>query len=192
MRNNYSSIVLSSLYRHQAPLQQSLNHAVFLTALWSRYYCPLAIWLRKLDFPKVTKLPVGNLECEHSNPSSKPKFLTPWCSVVKKTCPSIQEMQARFPGWEDPLEKEMAIHTSILAWRIPWTEEPSGLQSIGWHRAGLNWHDLACMHILIPYENIWNICFLCRLLRLKTGKQAQNIITWSLLSFVINDQWRVL
>ena len=83
MRNNYSSIVLSSLYRHQAPLQQSLNHAVFLTALWSRYYCPLAIRLRKLDFPKVTKLPVGNLECEHSNPSSKPKFFTPWCSVVK-------------------------------------------------------------------------------------------------------------
>ena len=34
-------------------------------------------------------------------------------------------------GWEDPLEKEMATHCSILAWRIPWTEEPGGLQSIG-------------------------------------------------------------
>ena len=35
------------------------------------------------------------------------------------------------PGWEDPLEEEMAIHSSILAWRIPWTEEPGGLQSRG-------------------------------------------------------------
>ena len=39
-------------------------------------------------------------------------------------------MQARSPGWEDPLEKERAIHSSILAWEIPWTEEPGGLQSV--------------------------------------------------------------
>ena len=38
------------------------------------------------------------------------------------------------PGWEDPLEKEMATHSSILAWRIPWTEEPGRLQSIGLQR----------------------------------------------------------
>ena len=40
------------------------------------------------------------------------------------------------PGREDPLEKEMAIHSSILAWEIPWTEEPGGLQSIGSQRMG--------------------------------------------------------
>ena len=40
-------------------------------------------------------------------------------------------------GWEDPLEEGMATHSSILAWRIPWTEEPGGLQSMGLHRAGL-------------------------------------------------------
>ena len=40
-------------------------------------------------------------------------------------------MQVQSPGWEDPLEKEMATHLSILAWRIPWTEEPGGLQSMG-------------------------------------------------------------
>ena len=40
-----------------------------------------------------------------------------------------QEMQVRSLGWEDPLEKEMATHSSILAWRIPGTEEPDGLQS---------------------------------------------------------------
>ena len=41
--------------------------------------------------------------------------------------PAMQETQVRFLGWEDPLEKEMATHSSILAWRIPWTEEPGGL-----------------------------------------------------------------
>ena len=40
-------------------------------------------------------------------------------------------MQVRSLGWEDPLEKEMAAHSSILAWEIPWTEEPGGLQSMG-------------------------------------------------------------
>ena len=40
------------------------------------------------------------------------------------------------PGWEDPLEKGMAMHSSILAWRIPWTEEPGRLQSIGSQRVG--------------------------------------------------------
>ena len=39
-------------------------------------------------------------------------------------------------GWEDPLEKGMATHSNILIWRIPWTEEPGGLQSMGWQRAG--------------------------------------------------------
>ena len=43
----------------------------------------------------------------------------------------MQETQVRSLGWEDPLEKEMATHPSILAWEIPWTEEPGGLQSMG-------------------------------------------------------------
>ena len=42
----------------------------------------------------------------------------------------MQETQVQPLGWEDPLEKEMATHSSILAWRIPWTEEPGGLQSM--------------------------------------------------------------
>ena len=43
----------------------------------------------------------------------------------------MQEMQVQSLGWEDPLEKEMATHSSILAWEIPWTEEPGRLQSMG-------------------------------------------------------------
>ena len=50
---------------------------------------------------------------------------------VVKNLPVMQEMWVRSLGREDPLEKEMAAHSSILAWRIPWTEEPGGLQSMG-------------------------------------------------------------
>ena len=48
-----------------------------------------------------------------------------------KRLPAMQETRVRSLGWEDPLEKEMATHSSTLAWRIPWTEEPGGLQSTG-------------------------------------------------------------
>ena len=54
-----------------------------------------------------------------------------------------QEMQVWFMGREDPLEEGMATHSSILAWRIPRTEEPGGLQSIGSQRAGHDWSNLA-------------------------------------------------
>jgi len=50
--------------------------------------------------------------------------------------PAMQETQVQSLGLEDPLEKEMATHSSILAWRIPWTEEPGGLQSMGSKRVG--------------------------------------------------------
>ena len=50
----------------------------------------------------------------------------------------LQETRVGSMGWEDPLEQEMATHSSILAWRIPWTEEPGGLQSMGLQRVGLN------------------------------------------------------
>ena len=48
-----------------------------------------------------------------------------------KNLPAMQETQVQFLNWEDPLEKEMAIQSNILAWKIPWTEEPGGLQSMG-------------------------------------------------------------
>ena len=48
-----------------------------------------------------------------------------------KTLPAMQETWVQSLGWEDPLDKGMAMHSSILAWRIPRTEEPGGLQSMG-------------------------------------------------------------
>ena len=50
-------------------------------------------------------------------------------------------------GWEDPLEKEMATHSSILAWRIPWSEEPGRLQSTGSHRVGHDLSDFISSHL---------------------------------------------
>ena len=61
-----------------------------------------------------------------------------WCHLVMplvpemvKSLPAMQETWVQSLGWEDPLEKGMATHSSILAWRIPWTEDPGRLQSMG-------------------------------------------------------------
>ena len=53
-----------------------------------------------------------------------------------KSLPAMREIRVQSLGQEDPLEKEMATHSSILAWRIPWTEEPGGLQFMGSHTVG--------------------------------------------------------
>ena len=70
-----------------------------------------------------------------------------WVSLVRaslvaqrlKHPPAMWETWVRSLGWEDSLEKGMATHSTILAWRIPWTEEPGGLQSVGSQRVGHDW-----------------------------------------------------
>ena len=63
----------------------------------------------------------------------------------------MQEMRIWSLGWADPLEKDMATHSSILAWRIPWTEEPGGLQSMGWKRVR---HDLLTKEEQFAYKEV--------------------------------------
>ena len=63
-----------------------------------------------------------------------------------KSPPAMQETQVQLLGGEDPLEKERAIHSTILAWEIPWTEEPGQVQLAGWQRVG---HDLVTEHACI-------------------------------------------
>ena len=66
-------------------------------------------------------------------------FTCTWASLVTQTGknpPAMEETRVRSLGWEDPLERGMATHSSILAWRIPWTEEPGGQQSMGLQRLG--------------------------------------------------------
>ena len=61
-------------------------------------------------------------------------LLNNWASLMAQTVkhlPAMLQTQVQSLGWEDPLEKEMATHSSILAWEIPWTEESGGLQSMG-------------------------------------------------------------
>ena len=73
--------------------------------------------------------------------SLKHLILALWDAMVAqmvKNPPAMQEIQVHSLGWEDPLEKGMATHTSILAWRIPWTEELGGLRSMGSQRVGHN------------------------------------------------------
>ena len=81
----------------------------------------------------------------------------------------MQETQIHSLGWEDPLEKEMKTHSSILGWEIPWTEEPDGLQSRGLQRIK---HDLATewIHTQLLADNHSSISD--RLLILKCGRKS--------------------
>ena len=66
----------------------------------------------------------------------------------------VQEMRVQSLGWEDSLEKEMATHSSILAWKIQWTEEPNRLQSTGPQRVGQDW--ATSLTSLKEYSALWN------------------------------------
>ena len=80
-----------------------------------------------------------------------------WASQVAqkvKNLPAVQESWVWLLGQEDPLEKEMATHSSILVWRIPWTQEPGGLQSIGSQRVGQDWSDLARTHAINAFSKV--------------------------------------
>ena len=65
-----------------------------------------------------------------------PVLRTSLVAQMVKHLPTMQETRVQSLGWEDLLEKEMATHSSILAWKIPWTEEPGRLQSVGSQRVG--------------------------------------------------------
>ena len=64
-------------------------------------------------------------------PTFSPSSFASLVAQMVKHLPTMQEIQVQSLGWEDPLEKEMAPHSSTLAWKIPWTEEPGRLQSMG-------------------------------------------------------------
>ena len=79
-----------------------------------------------------------------------------WTSLVAqlvKNLPAVQETWVWFLGWEDSLENGMATHSSILAWRIPWTEEPGGLQSIGLQR--VRWVKRQRMNLRLKKKKRW-------------------------------------
>ena len=86
----------------------------------------------KILILKIIVLPHSKIQVEKAQYSART-----WASLVAvmvKNLPAMWETWDRSLSWEDPLEEGMATHSSILAWRIPWTEEPDGLQSMGSQR----------------------------------------------------------
>ena len=81
-------------------------------------------------------------------------------SIVAQTVKRLSAMREtciRFLGQEDPLEKEMATHSSTLAWKIPWMKEPGRLQSMGSQRVRHNWVTSLSLFFLSVYLNLWSI-----------------------------------
>ena len=75
-----------------------------------------------------------------------------------KNLPTVQETWVQSLGWEDPLEKGMATHSSIFTWRIPWTEEPDRLQFMGSQRVGYD-RAIFTLHIILEYTSVSKILF---------------------------------
>ena len=94
-------------------------------------------------------------------------FSWTWCfsgDSVVRNLPAEQETWAQSLGWEDPLEKEMATHSSSLAWEILWTEEPGGLQSMGSQKSQTRLSDWTTTQVLIGYwHSYWDYCWILSL-----------------------------
>ena len=90
-------------------------------------------------------------------------FGLPGGTVVKNPPANIEEQEAqiRSLGQEDPLEKEMETHSSTLVWRIPWTEEPGRVQSMGLQRVGHNNNNTGKMLFKITFRVIWKWKWKC-------------------------------
>ena len=108
----------------------------------------------QLVSPKIKRLTLGkeNIFSDKQNLMFK-KF--PW---LKKMIPIRPQVSAR--EWREPeMEKEMAVHSSVLAWRIPEMGEPGGLPSMGLHRVGHDWSDLVAAEMVYIWESLQDFCF---------------------------------
>ena len=130
--------------------------------------------LQRLSLPECAHSPWKDVTIWHTHPFTGASLL----AQRLKRLPAMRETRVRSLGWEDPLEKEMATHSSILAWRIPWTEQPSRLQSMGSQRVG---HDWATSHT--PFNSsttglkaFWNRPLECRskLIRKRDSGEIQS------------------
>ena len=122
-----------------SPLPQETRSENSSCSLWGRLIAgPLAIITPTVGtWSKATNFNITGWRGQGNEKTFQAQGLNPdnlWClpggSVVKNP-PTTQETQGRSLGWEDPLEEEMATHSSVPAWKTPWTEEPGGLQSMG-------------------------------------------------------------
>ena len=125
------------------PHEHSLPFPPGLPTLFPKWSFPYRLLHRLLILPGLPFLNVSSGFLVHSPRASQVAL------VVKN--PSANAGDGRDTGlipalWKDLLEEGTTAHSSILVWRIPWTEEPGGLQSIGLHSVGHDWSNLACKH----------------------------------------------
>ena len=116
---------LAFLYTNNEKSERAIKESIPFTIATKR------IKYLGINLPKETK------ELYTENQKTLMKEI--WASLLAqlvKNLPAVQETHVRSLGWEDPLEKEVATHSSILAWKISWTEESGGLQSMGLERVG--------------------------------------------------------
>ena len=86
---------------------------------------------------------------KYTKKKKKKKIGTSLVAQMVKRLPTMWETWVRSLGREDPLEKEMATHSSILAWKIPWTEEPGRLQSMGSQKSRTRLSDFTSLHMIL-------------------------------------------
>ena len=89
----------------------------------------------------------------------RPSYRASLVAQMVENLPAMQETRVRSLGQESPLEKEMANHSNILAWRIPWTEEPDRLQSMGLQRVRQLYSRTGPV-IAFPIPKFWDLCTL--------------------------------
>ena len=130
-------------------LLYSVYHAFSLKSLllfdFTAYTFLIILFLKLGKIRKVTPLSKCRNNCVPGLPRPRVKRRAGKEIQTGKKSPKDKGRASRV------LEKEMATHSSILTWRIPWTEEPAGLQSMGSQRIGLNWSDWACKESFIFY-----------------------------------------
>ena len=109
---------------------------------WSGLLALPLTWVSYANSPSLSFLSNNSHLTRFEDQIKNCIYHSPWASLVAqrlKRLPPVQQTRVWSLGGEDPLEKEMVTHSSILAWRIPWTEEPSRLQSMGSQRVGHDW-----------------------------------------------------
>ena len=117
------------------------------------------------------------------------KRIFPVAQIVKNL-PAVQETWVRFLGQEDPLEKGMAIHSSILSWRIPWTEEPGGLQFVGSQRVGHDWVTNTATQLLQKTMKLLFGCgIICILPRIIVLSRSMSILKLLIIDLVMDSIW---
>ena len=121
-------------------------------------WIPLAVWWSLLNITEHNVFKWINQNTYDYKESQL--YITSPASLVAqmvKRLPTMRETRVRSLGQEDPLEKEKATHSSIHAWKIPWTEEPGGLQSMGSQRVGHDWVTCVCVCVCVCVSHYQNI-----------------------------------